>query len=193
MTTGGMLTQIGASEVRGLLLTGSSSVQLVDVRTALEFETEHIEGSINIPLDELGKRGGEIKKDRSAILVCRTGNRAGRAADLLASYGFDVGILTGGIVDWKKAHLPLKEGRKRLSLERQVQLAIGAILLASVSAGWAVNKGWFIVPAFIGAGLTFAGLTGNCGLALLLAKAPWNKLDSKTAPKSDGQSKSCCS
>lgn len=192
MSTMGQISRLSPIELETMVSAGDP-IQLIDVRSPLEFDSEHINQSQNVPLDELTNRGSEIKRDRTTILICRTGNRAAKAADLLASYGFDVGILEGGLVDWKKSRLPLKEGRKRLSLERQVQLAIGAILLSSFGAGWAIDRGWFIVSAFVGAGLTFAGLTGNCGLALLLAKAPWNRLD-KTAARKEAESKSsCCS
>jgi rhodanese-related sulfurtransferase len=185
----GTITRLSPAEVSASIASGAG-VQIVDVRTPLEFDGEHIEPSKNIPLDELSSRGSELNKDSTIILVCRSGMRASRAADLLASYGMEIGILDGGVVGWKRAGLTLKEGKKRMPLERQVQLTIGTILLSSVAAGWTLNKGWFIVPAFIGAGLTFAGLTGNCGLAMLLAKAPWNKLENcETSSKKN----SCCS
>lgn len=177
-TATGAIGRLSAREVEKLL-SGDCAVQLIDVRTPLEFDSEHIKDALNIPLDSLSSRGGEIKKDSKTILICRSGARAGRAAGLLSSYGLDCSVLDGGMVGWRKAGLSVVEGKKRLSLERQVQLAIGLILLSTVSAGFLVNHAWFAVPAFIGAGLTFAGLTGNCGLAMLIAKAPWNKLDSQ--------------
>jgi len=190
----GTISRLNPNEVQTLLSSGAAGIQLIDVRTPMEFDSEHIQESKNIPLDDLANRGGELKKECQTILICRTGNRAGRAADLLATYGMDVGVLTGGIIDWKKAGLSLKEGKKRLPLERQVQLTIGAILLSSVAAGWTINRNWFIVPGFIGAGLTFAGLTGNCGLAILLAKAPWNKLTPAPTSATPAASKpNCCS
>jgi rhodanese-related sulfurtransferase len=155
-TVTGTITRLSHNQLQLLLSGNASGIQLIDVRTPLEFDSEHIENSKNIPLDDLATRGGEIKKDCTTILICRTGSRADRAAALLAKYGMDAAVLTGGITDWKKAGLALKEGPKRLSLERQTQLAIGAILLSSVAAGWGLNRGWFVVPAFIGAGLTTA-------------------------------------
>lgn len=190
MTKNGVTSRLSPADLKSRL-SSARGVQIIDVRTALEFDSEHIENSANIPLDELAQRGGEIKGDLETVLICRSGKRAGRAAELLASYGMDSSVLEGGILDWKKAGLPLQEGKKRLPLERQVQLTIGIILLSSVSAGFLIDRGFFIIPALIGAGLTFAGLTGNCGLALLLAAAPWNKIDpNKTATKSKS---SCCS
>ncbi|HMP54279.1 MAG TPA: DUF2892 domain-containing protein, partial [Candidatus Melainabacteria bacterium] len=96
------------------------------------------------------------------------------------------------ILEWKKSGLPVVEGKKRLSLERQVQLTIGLMILTGVTLGFTVNQLFFLLPGFIGCGLTFAGLTGNCGLAMVLAKAPWNRIDSGSGKEQEGQ-KSCCS
>ena len=190
MTKTGIVEKLSPNQVLSLSSTGT--VQLVDVRSPLEFDSEHIEGSKNIPLDDLGYRSGEIKNDCTTVLICRSGVRAGRAADLLASYGMNVSVLAGGVTDWKKCGLPLIEGKKRLSLERQVQLTIGILLLSSVSAGWYINPAWFIVPGIIGAGLTFAGLSGFCGLAVVISKAPWNKIE-KSGEGSVPKKTSCCS
>lgn len=193
MPTSGIDQEIAPAELQSLK-PGEQPVQIIDVRTPLEFDTEHIKGSINIPLDELGRRGSEIKKDMTTVLVCRSGKRAGMAAQTLSPYGFESRVLTGGILGWRKAGLPLIEGKKRLSLERQVQLTIGLILLTSVTLGYTVSNLFFIMAGFIGAGLTFAGLSGTCGLAMLIAKAPWNRLEttSKTGAGADSP-KSCCS
>lgn len=168
----------------------SDSALFVDVRSPLEFESEHIENSKNIPLDELIRRSSEITKSKPTVLVCRSGNRAGRAAQILASHGYDTAVLEGGVLQWTKDRLPLKEGKKRLSIERQTQLTIGIVLLGSSAAGVFVSKWCFVIPAFMGAGLTFAGLSGTCGLALLIAKAPWNKMP---VSNKANQSSSCCS
>lgn len=193
MPTSGIDQEIAPAELQ-TLIPGDQPVQIIDVRTPLEFDTEHIKDSVNIPLDELGRRGSEIKKDMTTVLVCRSGKRAGMAAQTLSPYGFESRVLTGGILGWRKAGLPLIEGKKRLSLERQVQLTIGLILLTSVTLGYTVSNLFFIMAGFIGAGLTFAGLSGTCGLAMLIAKAPWNRLEavSKTGAGADSP-KSCCS
>lgn len=179
----GTITTITASKLNSDLAS-KENIQLIDVRTPLEFDSEHISLSKNIPLEDLANRGGEIKKDNIVVLICRTGNRAGRAAGLLSSYGENVSVLEGGISAWKKAGLALIEGKKRLSLERQVQLTIGLILLGSFILGWTVHYAWFVMSALIGCGLTFAGLTGNCGLAILLSRAPWNKMETGSKDKS---------
>ena len=190
MTTNMKVQSVSPAELSRQLSESRSDIQLIDVRTPVEFENEHIEGSLNIPLDELDGRTGELLQDHRLVMICRTGNRAGKAATKLAPLGHSVAVLTGGIVDWKSVALPLATGKQRLPLERQVQLTIGLILLSSVTAGFLIDPLFFIVPGFIGAGLTFAGATGFCGLAMLLAKAPWNKVDSGAGEKNKT---SCCS
>lgn len=190
MPVNGVLPQLKPEELANSLDNLPGNIVLLDVRTALEFDAEHIKGSKNIPLDSLGSKDPGISKEQTAVMICRSGKRAERAAKMLAPYGYNVQVLEGGILNWKSTGNPLIEGKKRLSLERQVQLTIGLILLTGVALGFGVNTGFFIIPAFIGLGLTFAGLTGNCGLALVLARAPWNKLDDTSAMEQGG---SCCS
>lgn len=181
-----LVNKMSVSDVQAKCENDGAQYQLVDVRSPLEFESEHISESINIPLGEMANRAFELKKEANIVLVCRTGNRALRANDLLARHSYKTIVMDGGIEKWKQENLPVIEGKKVISLERQTQLTIGIILLLSVAAGFIFNQWFFLVPAFIGAGLTFAGLSGTCGLALLIAQAPWNKLDSKSTS-------GCCS
>ena len=76
---------------------------------------------------------------------------------------------------WRRARLPVREGRKRLPVDRQVQLIAGSMVLTGIALGTLVNPWFLAISAFFGAGLTFAGATGTCGLALLLLKMPWNR------------------
>jgi glyoxylase-like metal-dependent hydrolase (beta-lactamase superfamily II) len=153
-------------------------VVLLDVRTPLEFESERIEGSLSIPLDQLDRRLDEIPEEEDVTVVCRTGVRATIAADTLARAGRRPRVLEGGIQAWRRARLPVREGRKRLAVDRQVQLIAGLMVLAGVGLGAGLSPWFLLVAAFFGAGLTFAGATGTCGLAMLLMKLPWNR----TAP-----------
>jgi rhodanese-related sulfurtransferase len=148
----------------------------LDVRSALEFEGGRIERAHNIPLEELDARAGEIPDDADVIVVCRTGVRATIAAEALARVGRRATVLDGGMNAWRRARLPVREGRKRLPVDRQVQLIAGLMVLAGVILGSFVNAWFLLLAAFFGAGLTFAGATGTCGLALLLMKMPWNRL-----------------
>jgi len=108
--------------------------------------------------------------------VCRTGVRATVAAEVLARAGRRPRVLEGGMVAWRRARLPMREGRKRLPVDRQVQLIAGTMVLTGVALGVFVNPWFLVIAAFFGAGLTFAGATGTCGLALILLRMPWNRL-----------------
>jgi rhodanese-related sulfurtransferase len=166
---------------------------LVDVRSPIEFEAEHIEGAINIPLEAIDARAEEVPRKGRLVMVCRSGMRAERAAFTLMGKAFQPSVLDGGMVAWRKASLPIVEGKKRLPIERQIQLVVGTGVLTSVVLGTWVNPAFLLIAAFFGAGLTFAGLSGTCALGILLAKAPWNKLEVACAPKTEGKSGGCCS
>jgi glyoxylase-like metal-dependent hydrolase (beta-lactamase superfamily II) len=148
---------------------------LLDVRTLLEFQSERIEGALSLPLAELDARIDEIPEGAEVVTVCRTGVRATIAAETLARTGRRARVLEGGMVAWRRARLPVRVGRRRLAVDRQVQLIAGSMVLAGVTLGTLVSPWFLALSAFFGAGLTFAGATGTCGLALLLAKLPWNR------------------
>lgn len=146
---------------------------VVDVRTPAEYRSVHLEPSMSLPLDQLARRRGELPRDRELVLVCRTGARARlAAADLNA---FHTRVLEGGIAAWQEAGYPVVLGKAHMSLERQVRIAAGA--LASVGGLLAIAiSPWFgLLPAFVGAGLVYAGITDRCGMAMLLAKLPYNR------------------
>jgi len=166
---------ISAGEVHALRKERVAPPLLLDVRTPLEFESERIEGSLNVPLDQLDTRLHQVPDRSDVVVVCRTGVRATIAAETLARAGRRARVLEGGVHGWQRARLPLRQGRKRLAVDRQVQLIAGTMVLAGVALGVLVSP-WFLgLAAFFGAGLTFAGATGTCGLALLLMKMPWNR------------------
>ena len=151
------------------------NVFLLDVRSPLEFESEHIEGAVNIPLDALDARLEEIPPEGDVIVVCRTGVRATIAAETLERMGRRARVLEGGVLAWRRSRLPLREGRRRLAVDRQVQLIAGTMVLTGVILGAFVSPWFLLLAAFFGAGLTFAGATGTCGLALVLFRMPWNR------------------
>jgi sulfur dioxygenase len=157
------------------LLTQRPVPFLLDVRSRLEFEGERIDGASNIPLDELSARLHEIPSLAPVIVVCRTGVRATIAAEALGRAGCRAHVIEGGMNAWRRARLPVREGRKRLPVDRQVQLIAGLTVLTGVTLGAFVSLWFLVIAAFFGAGLTFAGATGTCGLALLLMKMPWNR------------------
>ncbi len=152
---------------------------LLDVRTPSEFREIHIDGARLVPLDKLDAGGlaGEIGKDRACLVICRMGPRAFKAADQLAAAGMtNVTVLEGGMLAWDAAGLPVLRGEKGvISVERQVRMAAGGLVLLGVILGALVHPGFYGLSAFVGAGLVFAGLTDWCGMGLLLSRAPWNK------------------
>lgn len=150
---------------------------LVDVRTPAEYEEIHIPGSRLVPLHELaGERlAGLIAGSGTCVLVCRSGNRAKQAAEKLAAAGHkDLEILEGGVTAWEAAGLPVNRGRKTISIERQVRIAAGALVVTGVVLGVTLNPAFLILSGFVGCGLIFAGITDWCGMGLLLARMPWN-------------------
>jgi rhodanese-related sulfurtransferase len=149
---------------------------IVDVRSALEFEGEHIEGARLIPFEELGARLGDIPESADVVVVCRAGVRSLTAAEALGRAGRRARSLDGGMDGWRAARLPVREGRKRFPVDRQVQLIAGSMVLAGVVLGLSVSPWFLALSAFFGAGLVFAGATGTCGMALMLMRMPWNQL-----------------
>jgi glyoxylase-like metal-dependent hydrolase (beta-lactamase superfamily II)/rhodanese-related sulfurtransferase len=164
---------VTADELQALRAPGPGPL-LLDVRSPIEFESERIEGSVNVPLDTLETRLDEIPEQADVVVVCRTGIRATIAVESLARAGRRARVLDGGVNAWRRARLPLRVGRKRLPVDRQVQLIAGVMVLTGVGLGLTVSPWFLALSAFFGAGLTFAGATGTCGLALLLMRMPWN-------------------
>lgn len=150
---------------------------VLDVRTPLEFEEMHIAGSRHIPVDELAGCCDQLDPSQRYLLICRSGKRAEKAHRILEENGFnDLCILEGGVLAWEEGKLPLnRKELKVLPLMRQVQLVIGVLALTGSVLAMVVNPWFALIPAFLGAGLTMAGATGWCGLALLLARMPWNQ------------------
>lgn len=168
-----MSTTISPKSLSDQLQQGKS-FRLVDVRTPAEHAEIHIEGSQLMPLDRLDP--GALKGSAPCVLVCRSGKRAEQACQKLSAAGCEnLTILEGGVLAWDQAGLPVVRGRKAISLERQVRIAAGLMVLIGVILGTWVHPGFYGLSAFVGAGLTFAGITDWCGMAMLLAKAPWNQ------------------
>jgi len=154
------------------------AIRLLDVRTPAEFEAEHIEGAYNVPLDTLAEHGPEIRAGVSGmvVLICRSGQRARKAEAALTAAGMsNLHVLDGGIAAWIAAGLPVRRGMPRMSLERQVRIAAGALVLAGVVLGALAAPVFYALAAFVGAGLVYSGVTDSCGMAYVLARAPWNR------------------
>jgi len=164
---------IGVAELRRVRAEGA---QLVDVRSASEFASGHIPGATNIPMDQVEARVDDLRSDGSIVLICQAGTRARITAGLLEPCGRDIAVFDGGTNAWIQAGLPLVVSVKtRWSLERQVRLGAGLLILTGSVLAWAIHPYWLFLVAFVGSGLTFAGLTDICPMAILLGKMPWNR------------------
>lgn len=160
-------------------LESSPAPRIVDVRTPAEFETSHISGSYNVPLDVLDEHTREVAQllggDDEVVLVCRSGQRSTKAQTLLRNVGLTGGrVLENGIIDWEGQGFAVDRGAQRWDLERQVRLVAGSVVLSSVLGSVALPRlKW--VAAAIGGGLTFAALTNTCAMATALSKLPYNR------------------
>ncbi len=176
---------IDAKTLKGWLDKGEAV--LVDVREPAEYAALSIPGSVLIPLAGIKKESLPDKVGRKLVIHCQAGRRGGTACEKLLADNPDLEIynLEGGIAAWSQAGYQVKSsGKFFLPLDRQVQLSIGLCVLAGSILGYYVSPAFFFFTGFFGLGLTFAGLTGFCGLAMLLAKMPWNQSGKSPA--------SCC-
>ena len=162
------------------LISQGKQVDLIDVRTPLEFSEIHATPARLVPLDQLDPRkildARNGRSDEPIYVICRTGNRAAKACDKFIAAGFDkVYNVEGGTLAWEAAGLGVVRGRKVISLERQVRMVAGVLILLGVALGFFVHPGFFGLSAFFGAGLFVSGLTDFCGMGLILARMPWNR------------------
>lgn len=161
-----------------VLLRDHPGVRLLDVRTPGEFESQHIPGAYNVPLDTLGEHAAEIRAGVSepVVLVCRSGQRALRAEEALKAAGMrNLHVLDGGMAAWTAAHLPVRESRPRMSLERQVRIVAGALAAVGAVLALAVNPLFAVLPAMVGLGLVHAGTTDSCMMGFCLARLRYNR------------------
>ena len=172
------MNTISASDF-GQLIASGKSLHIVDVRTPVEYAAVHVEGESLAPLDDLDPLkiiAAWKPSDTDAIyLLCKGGTRAGKAAEKFRAAGNERAcVVEGGTDACVAAGLPVHRGKVVLPLDGQVRIAIGAIILLGWVGAWWIPLLAYIVP-FMGLGLIFSGASGFCGLAILMAKAPWNK------------------
>lgn len=164
----------------GELLAGGKKIDLIDVRTPVEFREVHVESARNVPLDRLDPaavvqaRSGPA--DEPLYVLCRSGSRGRQACEQFHKAGFaNVVNVEGGTLACVEAGLPVVRGKKAMSLERQVRIAAGLLVLLGALLGWLVHPAFVGLSAFVGAGLVFAGITDTCGMGMVLARMPWNQ------------------
>ena len=163
----------------------AGKVGLIDVRTPVEFREVHAAEAVNVPLDRLDPAAVMKAHAQGEPLhvICRSGSRGRQACEKFLAAGFtNVVNVEGGTLAWAEAGLPVVRGKKTISLERQVRIAAGLLVLLGVSLGWLAHPVFLGLSAFVGAGLVFAGVTDTCGMGLMLARMPWNQVKESAAP-----------
>lgn len=179
------MTPVVQPDALDSLLASRIDVRIIDVRTPGEFESAHIRGSYNVPLDALPEHAQEIAADDRThfVLVCQSGSRARKAEEALRSSGLArLHVLDGGMNAWLAANKPARFGPKRMSLERQVRIVAGSFSAIGAALALAVNPWFAALPLLVGSGLVFAGVTDTCGMAMLLSRLPHNAAASCDVP-----------
>lgn len=169
------LNPITAPELKRRLDAGDAV--LIDIRETDEHAREHILGARLAPLSAIDAHDFDRDHAKAAVFHCKSGMRTQANAAKLIARGFrEAYFLQGGLEAWKAAGYPVHANRKApLELMRQVQITAGLLILTGVVLGALVNPAFYALSAFVGAGLTFAGATGWCGMAMLLKTMPWNR------------------
>ncbi len=175
-----MTLQTITPEELGELLVLDEQIDLIDVRTPVEYESVHVEAAMNVPLDALDPE--DLVKQRKSpsespvYVVCQSGARAKQACEKLCEAGVVAVNVEGGTPACERAGLAVKHGKQTLSLERQVRIAAGALVAGGTLLSVTVSPWFMVVPGFVGCGLIFAGVTDWCGMGMVLAKMPWNRV-----------------
>lgn len=190
-----MTATISAAELKSLCERGEP-LELIDVRTPAEFREVHVAAARNVPLDRLDPLA--LRQEvgpgtgKPLYVICQRGGRGKQACEKLAAAGWtDVVNVEGGTLACEAAGVPLVRGKKTISLERQVRIAAGALVLTGAVLALTVHPYFAGLSAFVGAGLIFAGVTDTCGMAMCLARMPWNLVKEERAKPETG-STSCC-
>ena len=170
------LPKISPAEAQRLLQEGGI---LVDIREADERAREKVTGTYHLPLSKLDEADLALHDGKPVIFHCRSGARTAAHAPRLAEKAAgacEAFIIEGGLDAWKKAGLPVVTDRRQpIELQRQVQIGAGGLAFLGTVLGLFASPWFFVIPAFVGAGLIVAGVTGFCGMARVLMRAPWNR------------------
>jgi rhodanese-related sulfurtransferase len=159
-------------------------LELIDVRTPLEFQEVHSIYARNMPLSDLEVKALlHNREDKPLYVICLSGARGMKACEAIQNAGFtNVFNVEGGTKAWVAAGLPVNQGKKVISLERQVRIAAGSLVVAGVALGWFVHPYFLGLSALVGVGLVVAGITDNCGMGMILARMPWNQVSYSKKP-----------
>lgn len=181
MSSSTTISPQGLAELRK----AGTELDLIDVRTPVEYREVHLDFARNVPLDQLDPttvlQACNGSQDEPLYVVCRTGSRGAQACEKFRQAGFtNVINIDGGTLACEQAGLPLVRGKKAMSLERQVRIAAGSLVLLGAVLSWLFHPACIGLSAFVGAGLIFAGITDTCGMGMMLARMPWNRCSPET-------------
>ena len=162
------------------LLTEQPDLHLVDIRMPPEFREVHVAGASNIPFDRLSAQrlasAFEGNGGSTTYFICKAGKYSLKACEKARKLGLsEVVSVEGGTDACAIAGLSVERGKKGVSLERQVRITAGLVILAGAVLAMTVHPYWVGVPAFIGAGLVYSGISDTCGMAAMLTRMPWNR------------------
>ena len=160
-----------------------ATIDLIDVRTPIEFQDctprrpQRPLGPTRPRRCDAGPSERMGTGSEPSYIICRSGSRGRQACEKF----------------WPRLHQRRQRrrrhaglgrrrsarglGRKTVSLERQVRIAAGSLVCLGALLAWLVHPAFIALSAFVGAGLIFAGVTDTCGMALLLARMPWNRAE----------------
>ena len=168
------------------LRAAGKAADVIDVRTPAEYRAMHVPYARNVPLDRLDAQAilqsRQAGADEPLYVICHSGSRGRKACEQLGASGIgNVVNVEGGTLAWAASGLPVIRGKASMSVDRQVRIAIGLIVLTGMILGWLVHPVLAGLAAFAGAGLVFAGIFDICPLAMAIARMPWNHNDDATA------------
>ncbi len=159
------------------MIKDGKDIQVLDVRETSEYEGKRIKGTISAPLSRFKESSKRIDRNRHSYIICQSGKRAENYAKQLLENGYEnVSVVKGGLKSWIDAGHPVEKGESKVwSLERQVRCTAGFLVLLGVVLSFVFNPMFLILPGIVGVGLIFAAVTDTCGMAMVLARMPWNQ------------------
>jgi glyoxylase-like metal-dependent hydrolase (beta-lactamase superfamily II)/rhodanese-related sulfurtransferase len=153
----------------------------IDVRSLDEYRSGSVPGAICIPHDQITQQVSQVPHDKPVVLYCRSGKRSAKAKEELNKLGYDnISEIEGGFMAWQSSGNPVFKARQAISIQRQVMIVAGFLGFLGTALGYLVRPEYYALSAFVGAGLMFAGISGFCGMALLLEKMPWNQINDES-------------
>ncbi|MEQ1824321.1 MAG: rhodanese-like domain-containing protein [Pirellula sp.] len=192
-----MIKSISANELLNLVNT-CESIDLIDVRTPIEFRSMHVAIARNEPLDRLDPKAIQAARHGSSIeplyVICRSGGRSRQACEKFFSAGVtNVINVEGGTMACAAAGAPIVQGKKAIPLNCQVQIITGLTVLAGTAMTMVTgNFYWLALPIVMGAGLVFSGLTNTCAMGTVLARMPWNQVKPISVPPATTSNSQSC-